>query len=188
MSINAIVRNSVGILARRLRMLTALSLLPLPLFAQSPAPVKEADLKAAFVFNFAVFTEWPADALRGQATLNLCAFSGNNLQTALSTLSDKIVNGHRMSFRPIPGSGNAVGCHILVLDAQDRERWPQLRKELGSSSVLTVADDRSIGTSGAMIALGMDSKRIGFDVDLTAARQAGLNFSSKLLHLARSVQ
>ncbi len=168
--------------------LSVLFLLPSAALGQEAQHVKEAELKAAFVFNFAVFTEWPADVLQGAAILHLCAFSGNNMQAALSALSDKVVNGHRMRFRPLGISGNASGCHILVLDAQDRERWPQLRKELGASSVLTVADDRAIGTSGAMIALGMDNKRIGFDVDLTAARQAGLNLSSKLLHLARSVQ
>ena len=75
-----------------------------------------------------------------------------------------------------------------MLDAQDRDRWALLKHDLATSSVLTVADDRIIGASGAMISFGIDNRRVGFDVDLVPVRQARLTLSSKLLRLARSVQ
>lgn len=159
--------------------------------AQLPSSAAEADLKAAILFNFALFTEWPLDTLPPGAPLRICAFQGNSMQPALATLQDKPVNGHRVTVRLLggqPAPAQLATCHLLLLDAQDRERWAALRHELATSSVLTVADDRIIGASGAMISFGIDNRRVGFDVDMTPVRQARLALSSKLLRLARSVQ
>jgi len=156
---------------------------PAPVFAD---PVPENDLKAAFVFNFAVFTEWPQEALAGGAPISLCASAGNALLPALTQLHDKLVNGHRIAVRASIAPARA--CHVLVLDGGDRERWPQLKRDLAGAHVLTVSDDQSISADGAVIALTRDDRRIGFDIDMGAARSARLNLSSKLLRLARSVQ
>jgi hypothetical protein len=178
-----------------MRRLSALLLILLlvggPVRAQLPAGADEGELKAAILFNFAMFTEWPADTLPANAPLRLCVFQGNGMLAALTGLQEKQVNGHRISVRTLPGAPGAAqlaACHLLVLDAQDRERWPLLRHDLATSSVLTVADDRIIGSSGAMISFGIDNRRVGFDVDLLPVRQARLTLSSKLLRLARSVQ
>jgi len=181
-------------------MRTSLALLPLLacLFmsggqarAQLPAGAAETELKAAILFNFALFTEWPADTLPANAPLRLCAFEGNTMHAALASLQDKPVNGHRLAVRmlpPQPGPAQLASCHLLLLDGKDRERWPELRGDLAASSVLTVADDRIIGANGAMISFGIDNRRVGFDVDMGPVRQARLTLSSKLLRLARSVQ
>jgi hypothetical protein len=146
-------------------------------------PVAEHDLKAAFVFNFAVFTEWPADVLAPGAPLNLCVGAPSPLTQALGQLQDRVVNGHALAVRQA-GAG-LRGCHLLVLDKPDRERWQQWRRELGAATVLTISDDRR---DGAVILLSVDQARVAFEVDLAAARAARLNLSSKLLRLARSVQ
>ncbi|XLZ71180.1 YfiR family protein [Massilia sp. SR12] len=159
--------------------------------AQLPSGADEAELKAAILFNFALFTEWPSDTLPASSPLRLCVFQGNALLTALTGLQEKQVNGHRISVRTLPGTPGAAqlaSCHLLVLDAQDRERWPLLKQDLATSSVLTVADDRIIGANGAMISFGIDNRRVGFDVDLVPVKQARLTLSSKLLRLARSIQ
>ncbi|MES2018159.1 MAG: YfiR family protein [Pseudomonadota bacterium] len=147
-------------------------------------PARENDLKAAFVFNFAVFTEWPAEVLAGGAPINLCAGASNPMLAALNQLNDKLVNGHRIAVH----SGQLRGCHVLVLDRHDRARWPQIKRDLAGANVLTVSDDRSISGDGAVIALSVEDQRVGFDIDTGAARGARLNLSSKLLRLARSVQ
>ncbi|MGW8392833.1 YfiR family protein [Pseudoduganella sp. HUAS MS19] len=159
--------------------------------AQLPPGADEAELKAAILYNFALFTEWPADTLPASAPLRLCVFQGNALLAALTGLQEKQVNGHRVLVRTLPaapGGAQLAACHLLVLDAQDRERWALLKNDLATSSVLTVADDRIIGANGAMISFGIDNRRVGFDVDLVPVRQARLTLSSKLLRLARSVQ
>ena len=77
---------------------------------------------------------------------------------------------------------------MLLLDRSDRERWSRIRRELAGAAVLTVSDDEAISDDGAVIALSVAERRIGFDVDPGAPRGARLNLSSKLLGLARSVQ
>ncbi len=152
----------------------------------SAQAVPEQDLKAAFVFNFAVFTEWPAEVLAAGAPMTLCASATNPLLGALGQLNDKMVNGHRIALRS-PAAG-VRSCHVLVLDRSDRERWAQIKRELAGAHVLTVSDDADISADGAVIGLSIEDKRVGFAVHLGAARTARLNLSSKLLRLARSVQ
>ncbi len=172
-----------GALPALLAMLLAM-LLAAPVAAAQP--VRENDLKAAFIFNFAVFTEWPHETLAAGSPISVCASASNPMLGALTQLNDKLVNGHRVAVRA--AAAPLRGCHVLVLDRSDRERWAQIKRELAGATVLTVSDDESISLDGAVIALSVEERRIGFDVDLVAARGARLNLSSKLLRLARSVQ
>lgn len=171
--------------ARRLRALWPLLAALLAAVPAQAQQVEEDEMKAAFVFNFAVFTQWPMEALSGGAPISLCASAANPMLAALTRLNDKLVNGHRIAVRP---GGAARGCHVLVLDRGDRERWPQIKRELAGAHVLTVSDDHAISGDGAVIALSLENARVAFDVDMGAARGARLNLSSKLLRLARSVQ
>ncbi|HEY8607518.1 MAG TPA: YfiR family protein [Noviherbaspirillum sp.] len=160
----------------------------LPPGAASAQPVPEYELKVAFVYNFALFTEWPAHTLYEGGTLNVCVNPASPMRQPLSVLADRVVRGRKVALRAAAGADSLRPCHLLVLDGIDRDRWMQIRKTLGSASVLTVTDDDGIGRDGAMITLAMDGKRVVFDVDLSAARQAGLVLSSKLLRVARAVQ
>lgn len=148
-------------------------------------PVPESDMKAAFIFNFTVFTEWPREVLAAGAPIRVCAGASGPLAGALAQLNDKVVNGHKIAIvRPLPS--NVRSCHVLVLSGIEQEQWAQLRRELAGANVLTVAEDS--GGAGAVIDLSVENRRIGFNVDMGAARGAGLTLSSKLLRLARSVQ
>ncbi|HZX25859.1 MAG TPA: YfiR family protein [Telluria sp.] len=149
-------------------------------------PVPERDLKAAYIFNFAVFTDWPADVLPPAAPIVLCVRQRAALYPVLAQLADKSVNGHRITIRTAPATPRE--CHLVYLDRDDRERWGQLKRELAGSAVLTVSDDQAISGDGAVIGMALENRHISFDVDLNAARSARLNLSSKLLRLARSVQ
>lgn len=154
--------------------------------AATEAAVPEHHMKAAFVYNFAVFTQWPAETLAGGGPLSVCASADTALYAALKQLTDKPINGHPVALRGTAGSLH--DCHVLVLERGDRERWPQWKRAVAGSPVLTVADDRVIGDDGAIIALSNDNQRISFDIDMAAVRGARLALSSKLLRLARSVQ
>lgn len=150
--------------------------------------VPENEMKAAYVFNFTVFTQWPQEALAAGAMIHVCANPASALLPALAALNDKVVNGHKVAIRPYATPAAARGCHVLVLEGRDRERWTLIKRELAGAAVLTVSDDSAISADGAVIGLIVDNQRIGFDVDMAAARSAQLHLSSKLLRLARSVQ
>ena len=151
-------------------------------------PVPEYKLKAAFVYNFALFTDWPMGILTEGGTLNICINPDSGLRPALSDLKDKLIKGRRVAILQSNDAETLRTCHVLVLGGLDRERWARIKKGLANSSVLTVSDDGEIGHDGAIITLYLDDHHIGFDINMQAARQAHLLLSSKLLRLARSVQ
>jgi hypothetical protein len=148
-------------------------------------PVPENDLKAAFVYNFAFFTEWPVDTLAGGAPLHVCASTASPLLAALTKLTDKLVNGHRIVI--VQGVVDR-SCHVLVLDRRDRSHWSENVRSLAGGGVLTVSDEDSTGADGAIIGMSVRERRVGFDIDLAALRAAHLTLSSKLLRLARSAR
>jgi hypothetical protein len=162
--------------------------------------VPEYKLKAAFVYNFVLFTDWPAAAANANvnpganssanpsepAPLNVCVNTDSALRPALGEFNDRTAKGRRIQVRAWTDVESMRQCHVLVLDSIDREHWAQIRKNLAGAAVLTVADDAEIGRNGAIITLYLENNRIAFDIDVNAARQARLTLSSKLLRLART--
>lgn len=176
----------------RLRAVCVLSLGALALVLAghvAAAPVPEYELKAAFIYNFMLFTEWPEDTAFEDGNLQLCMQPDNPLRGAvMAALADRQVKGRRVVMRA-QGLTDAIrSCHVLVLDAADRGRWPALRKSLAYAPVLTIVDDREHVFDGAIIALALEQGRVVFDIDTRVARKAQLTLSSKLLRLAREVR
>lgn len=168
-----------------LRLFAAVILL-LPALAMAQV-VPEYELKAAFVFNFALFTEWPAETVYEGGLFHVCVSPSSPMREPLSGIAGKTIKGRRLTLRAAAGTENLRTCHVLVLDSGDRLRWAQARGGLDGAAVLTVTDDESIAREGAVVALSNDGQRLAFDVNLKAARQAKLVLSSKLLRLARTV-
>lgn len=154
----------------------ALAALPLALPAQV---VAEAELKAAFIYNFALFTEWPPGALDGDGPFLICIAPGSPLRGALARLAGQALHGRRLALLPVAGAvWSEPRCHLAVLDGGAP---PESRRGL-----MTVANGEA--PAGAVITLTLQDEHLRFDVDADAARRAGLTLSSKLLRLARTVQ
>jgi hypothetical protein len=151
-------------------------------------PIPEYTLKAAFVYNFALFTDWPQSASGEAGPLQLCFSADSVLRPALSDLNDRLVKGRRIIARAVTNFDAIRHCHLLFLDGGDRVRWSAARNGLRSAPVLTISDDPEIIRTGALIALYFDNDRIAFDINMPAVREAQLTLSSKLLRLARAMQ
>lgn len=155
--------------------------------AHAQLQASEVQVKAAFIYNFALFTTWPADAMPADAPMVMCVTAEHPLQAALEKLTGKPVRGHRLEIRKI-NDGTVAGCHVLVFDARALNG---IRFD-PAVPLLTVSDSprspRAAGTPEPMIALALHDDRVVFDIDSVAARQAHLQLSSQLLRLARSVQ
>lgn len=188
-ALHAIARRASGQRLRRLCAVLGLALAGAAWVRATHAQMQasEVQVKAAFIYNFALFTTWPADAMLADAPMVLCVATEQPLQAALEKLTGKPVRGHRLEIRKI-NDGTAAGCHVLVFD---EHASGAVRPDPGVP-VLTVSDSRQggrgAGGSGPMIALALQDSRVVFDIDAGAARQAGLQISSQLLRLARSVQ
>ena len=159
-----------------------------PVHAQAVQAVHEYKLKAALVYNFALFTDWPQNVAGEGGPLQLCFGADSAMRPALTELNDKQVKGRRIVARAITDFDKARTCHLMFMDGTDRERWSLARSVLRSAPLLTISDDPEIGRTGAVISLYLENNRIAFDIDLQAVRDAHLTLSSKLLRLARKTQ
>ncbi len=156
----------------------------LPATLQAVEPVPEHAMKAAFLYNFALFNEWP-----GQLgdNLNLCVLGHDLFGPALDTIDGKeIKSGRKLTVRHISNRANAVQCHVLYFGATEAAGIQSLLADLGDTPVLTVTDAGE--PTGAMIHMWLENKHLVFGVDQDAALHAHLIFSSKMLRLARRVQ
>lgn len=149
--------------------------------------VPEHDLKAAFVYNFIQFTQWPVAGSVDGGTLNVCAGRASPLFTALQGIAGKLANGRPIALYAIAEVRPEL-CHVLVVGETERAAAPLLLRQLGNSPVLTVTDDAELAQQGTMIGMSVEGGRIAFSIDNVRAQRAGLAVSSRLLRLARSVR
>lgn len=140
-------------------------------------------MKATYLYNFAVFTEWPT--VTGD-TFNLCVLGQDNFGQALNKIEGKNINGRRLSVFRLSTLHNVKSCHMLFVSEHDAPRMPRILEELGDAPVLTVTDTPV--QSGTMIAISLDGRRLTFDVNAEAAKRSRLNISSKLLQLAKNTR
>jgi hypothetical protein len=152
-------------------------------------------VKAAFMYNFGKFVEWPATAFASNnAPLVIGVLGGDPFHGDCERIvANKSINGHPVIVRHIshPDSvGQASGypdmksCHILFISASGSDNMPDILDALKGASVLTVTDNLDhFATSGVIINFVMENQSVRFEINDNAARRAGLKISSKLLML-----
>jgi hypothetical protein len=156
--------------------------------AASKSPT-EHQVKAAFLYNFANFVEWPAAALGPAGSpLKVCVLGADPFGGALDeAFRDQVVQGRKVLI--VRGQTlDALGrCHILFLPQAEQGRWRDMVRELRSVPTLTVGDGPPLAREGGIINFVIEAQRVRFEINPTAAEQAGLRISSKLLTLAKVV-
>ena len=153
---------------------------------QSPT---EYQVKAAYLFNFLKFVEWPDDPGADPHGKWVIGFVGESpIADELSRLADgKNVLGRDLLVKKFQDADNPRGCNVLFIGESEKKRLPSILTALQGSSVLTVADmDNFIG-AGGMIQFVVEDARVRVAIDVGATSHAHLKVSSKLLSLARVV-
>jgi hypothetical protein len=152
--------------------------------AVSAEPIPEYDIKAAFLYNFTQFTEWPAAS---EKAVRLCIFGSNPFGSKLEDLVQKTTNNRKLSVQHLGNLNNIDNCQVLFISELERTSPQELLAATGKSPILTISDDKSLFESGMMVGLFVDRNRIVFDINYTSIRNANLSMSSKVLNLARKV-
>ena len=153
--------------------------------AVPPVVSREYLIKAAILFNFTKFVEWPAAAFKGaDAPLRICVIGDDPFGPALDALRGKTVRERRLTASRIADVAGAAQCHVLFVAASERARLPQILAAVGKRPILTVADMGRFADLGGIIALKETDHRSRIEINLGAARRAGVTLSSKLLRLA----
>jgi len=147
-----------------------------------------ADVKAAFLFNFAKFVEWPAAALPAGQPLVVGVFGNNEIAESLARVAaGKIVGGHTIRIKRVVITDDPTTVQVLFIDNSEHARANEFVRRIGNASVLSVSDVPRFLDSGGVIQLRTQDDRVRFDVDLQRAQDSRLVINSKLLALAGAV-
>jgi hypothetical protein len=167
--------------------LAAAALFSLPAASFAGMSSDEPTLKAAFVYNFAKFVDWPESALRGRREFCIGTIGHNPLEKELAALSGKTVNGRSIVFHRFSTPEQAADCNVLFLSRSDQARAEAILETLADRPILTVGDYGDFCGKGGMFAVEKRDARLVFDVNLAQAQRAGLRPHSQLLKLARKI-
>lgn len=144
----------------------------------------EYRLKAAFVYNFMAFTEWPAAT---GSTLNLCILGKDPFGTEIDGLQGKVVAGRSIAVHRKAAGESLKNCEAVFVASSIIDSLPRVLQGLKGQPVLTLADSPGAMRQGVALNMGVVQGKVSFEANLQAARAAGLNLSSKLLRLATEV-
>jgi hypothetical protein len=168
-------------------------LLAVCLLGSSTAAGLEADahpgeyaVKAAFLYNFARFVEWPPELPPGPfvvAVLGTDPF-GSALD---STFANKSIQGRQLDIRRVTRPEDAGDAQVVFIATTEARQLREILKALGSASVLTVGESEGFALAGGIVGFRMSGNRVRFDINLGQASRARLRISSELLKLARVV-
>lgn len=153
-------------------------------------PSGEAMLKAAFLYNFAKFVEWPEKALPNEAeTFTICVIGDERMMQAMNlTLHDKQVQGRTVVSRLLRSLDEAGACQILFVEASAVDVAEQAGSLAKALPILTVGESDRFIQSGGVIKFFVADGKLRFEISPQAAARAQLKISSKLLKLGRIVE
>jgi hypothetical protein len=153
--------------------------------AQEPSPT-EYQIKAAFLFNFAKFVEWPKTAFAAATSPIVIGILGENPfhDDLARVIRNKTIDDHPLVIKEFPSLAEAANCHILFISSSEKKRLPEILAALKGASVLTVGEMDRFAEAGGMINFFLEGTKIRFQINKDAATSAGLKISSKLMSLA----
>ncbi len=162
-------------------LLGLLLVLPLTAWAES-----EAAVKAAFIYNFTKYTEWPA---QGDDTLQLCLLGqADPLLDAVMELQGKQSQGRRIVVRSARAEENALkGCRVLVVGTSEEDHLVDILRYAQKQRTLTVSEIDRFIDAGGMIGLVVNNTNVQFEINARAAELANLKFSAQMMKLAHRV-
>ena len=156
--------------------------------AHAQPAASEYDVKAAFLYNFTKFVEWP-DAAFPDDSFRVCVLGEDPFGKSLKALTGQEVAGRRLqvlSFRG--GIARPEECHVLFISRSEQGRLAEILSGVRNFPVLTVADSRGFLEGGGIINFVLEGSKVRFEINQEAAERTGIKISSKLMSLAKRVK
>ena len=143
--------------------------------------VGEYDLKAAFLYNFLKFVEWPSSA---PGPLRICVYGDDPFGAALGGLTGKSAKGRAIVLEHLTDLEQAATCRVLFISDSEAPRLERILADLEGTDVLTVGDSRGFARSGGMIGFVEWANRLRIEINRQATDDAGLRLSAQLQEIA----
>lgn len=142
---------------------------------------REQKIKAAYIYNFAKFVEWPN---LNSDILNVCILENSDMLTAAYTVQGKTVAGKTLKVREVKNSEANQNCNILYFSTPQQV---EILRNIEGLPILTMGDIEEFASGGGIIHMFVQSNKIRFEINKKVATANGLIISSKLLELANKV-
>jgi hypothetical protein len=157
--------------------------------SQGP-PVDEYQVKAAYMYNFAKFVDWPAKTFDSPTRpIVFCVFGQTPLSQPLGdALAGKVVGQRPLVFHQLTDSKQVGQCQVLFISSPDKKQLRQTLEEVKSFNVLTVGEVEDFTTEGGIIRFLLDAGRVRLEFNLDAADDAKVHISSTLLSLGKTMR
>lgn len=150
---------------------------------------EEYSVKAAFLFHFAQFIDWPGETFKDASSpLTYCTLGDDPFHGALdASLSGKTVGTRPIRVLHFKQQKDIQGCQILFIGPVEKTALSGVLASLNGNAVLTVGESDQFVETGGMIGFLLEESKIRFEINLDAAEHAKLKISSRLLALAKTV-
>ncbi len=166
----------------------ALLLSAAPAGAQAVGAAPEQNIKAAYLYNFGAYVDWPAEVLPPDAPLTIAILQNEPVAAALEQITrDRRVNGRVVQVRRLAPGESLDGVQMLFVGADGATDLPALAAAARARSVLVITESGDGLRQGGVINFVMVDDRIRFEVSLDAADASRLAISSRLLAVAQQV-
>jgi hypothetical protein len=149
----------------------------------------EYAVKAAYLYNFGRFVEWP-DKVASSAgdSFSICVLGEDPFGQILGALAGQTIGGKQVVAKRISKPLDGSSCRIVYISLSEEKQLNDTLFTLSKAGVLTVSDMPQFSQRGGMIQFVLDGNKVRFEINLTAAENAGLTLSSELLKVATAVR
>jgi len=157
---------------------------------QPDASVDEYKVKAAFLFNFAKFVQWPPTAFQNATEpISICVLGENPFGRSLDeTVAGRAVEGRSLTIRYISSVTQVAGCHILFVSSIENKLPFPMIEDIAMPGILTIGDSAVSGADSVVINFILEGGKVRFEINVEAAERQKIRISSRLLSLAHIVE
>jgi hypothetical protein len=155
--------------------------------ALADEPSREYQVKAAFIFNFTQFVQWPDNAFNGSDDVfTIAIVGGDPFNGALEhAVAGKTVGSHRIVFRHFDNAADVQPCQLLFVPSTEDGELTAIMNKLGNVPVLTIGESEVFPRMGGEMRFYTEENKVRFEINMDAIGKSGLKISSKLLRLAK---
>lgn len=154
------------------------------------ATSREYQLKAAFVYNFTKFIEWPPQSFSdANAPIVIGVLGETPLATELEQLiRDRKVNGHAILLKKIHSAADAASTHLLFVSTTEDAQFASWRADIETRAIVTVGESASFAQNGGTINFLLQDDKVRFEISTALVERTGLRISAQLQKLAASAR
>jgi len=157
-------------------------------------PTHEYQVKAAFLYNFIKFVQWPEEKpADSNDTITIAVIGNHKFGNAFESIKGKKVKDKKIIVKFFPAFDNSDDknplkkCHLFFICPSEKQHLKDIIEIASQASILTVGDMNGLIDDGGIIQFIMQDKKVRFQINLSAARRAKIKIRSQLLRLAKKV-